>query len=222
MCCGIMAKASGTGINPFTLNAKSIITYSQKEVNSQNIVQNKGKILIYSTHTCEKNIAVIAEDLSQKLRNKGWEVEHNTDDFTKLNDYNNAYANSKKMLETKDLSTYALVLDIHTDSTQSPIIDTINNKNVAKIMIPTTSENPNLQQEAKIIKGIKNNMKEFSSSMIREETTAYKVGIGHYNLSMSPNMLLLEIGSDKSTLMECKLSNTYTASAINTYLSNNK
>lgn len=222
LCGSIIVKASSPNLNPFQLSQKLIITYSQKEINNQNIVQTKGKILVYSTHTCEKNITLIAEDLSQKLRNKGWDVEHNTEDFTKVNDYNNAYANSKRMLQTKDLSSYTLVLDIHADATENPIVDRIQDKNVAKIMIPTTSENPNLPQEIKIINGIKSNMKEFSNSMIREETTHYKRGIDNYNLSMSPNMLLIEIGSDKSTLLECKLSNTYTASCINSYLMNNK
>lgn len=221
----IVVKASTYGIQVFKLNPLDIIYFTVKS-GSQQTQQSKGKILIYSTHTNEhnidSNITQVAEDLSQKLRNKGFEVEHNTTDFVGINDYNNAYANSRKMLMTKSLNDYALVLDIHMDSTPSPVTTNVNDKTVAKLMIPTTSENPYLKPETKIINGIKDKMKEFSNAVFREETTHYKTGIANYNLSMSPNMLLIEIGSDKSTLLECKLSNTYLSASINNYLRNNK
>ena len=198
---------------------KTTITYNKS------VVQNKGKILIYSTHTNEHNkgntITQMAENLSQKLRNEGYEVDHNTDNFVGKTDYNNAYYNSRKMLTTKgDLSKYDLIIDLHTDSSSEPISTTINNQSVAKLMFPTVDKNPNLQQQKKLIDGIERNLDHYSNNIVRPETTKYHVGITYYNSDKSSKFVLIELGGDKNDINSCDRSNTILAASINTYLSN--
>lgn len=184
---------------------------------------DKPKILIYHSHTCEKNtnasIVEIGNDLSRKLENKGFTVEHITTDFSK-NDYNNSYYNSRADLQKLDLNTYELLLDIHTDSFNKPLSTEINGVDVAKLMFVTVSQNPNLKQQKEIISGITDNLNKFSDEIVRDETTHYKRGISYYNSDLSDNMLLIEVGDDKNTYVETKRANTYLSSAIKTYIQN--
>lgn len=182
---------------------------------------DKPKILIYHSHTCEKNtnasIIKIGNDLTRKLEAKGFSVEHVIEDFSK-NDYNDAYYNSRERLQQLNLNTYKLVLDIHTDSFTKPLITEINGVDVAKLMFVTVSQNPNLKQQKEIISGITDNLNKFSDEIVRDETTHYKRGISYYNADLSDNMLLIEVGDDKNTYVETQRSNTYLASAIKTYI----
>lgn len=182
---------------------------------------DKPKILIYSSHTCETNkdstITQISEDLSRKLRNKGWEVVHVTDNFSK--DYNRSYSASRKMLNNIDLSQFSLIIDCHIDSGNKATTTTINNKEVARIMWVQTKNNPNLESETKIANGISDKLSKFGE-ISKGIYAEYFKGINYYNCDKSPNIVLLEMGNENNTYMECRLSNTYVASAIDSYLNN--
>jgi len=196
---------------------KTTITYNKS------IVQNKGKILIYHTHTCEKNlnsnVVDVGNDLGNKLRSLGYEVDNVNTDFIQ-GDYNNAYYHSGVMLQQKDLKSYDLTIDLHFDASPSPIVTKVKGENVSSLMFVTTSQNRYLQQETNIINRIKTNMDQFSTKIVRDQTTHYKKGIDFYELNRSPNMLLVEVGGDKNTYQECQLSNTYLATSINNYIMN--
>jgi len=184
--------------------------------------QSKGKILIYHSHTCEKNkdstVVDIGEDLSQKLRKKGYDVEHIKDDFSR--NYNSAYLSSSKMLETKDLSQYSIILDIHIDASDNPIITKDKNgNNVARCMWVQTKNNQYLQEENYIANNITNEMSKFGNIMKNIHCQYYN-GIRNYNLSMNSNMLLLEVGGNNNDFISCKRANTYMASSIDTYINN--
>jgi len=221
LCGNIVARASGIIINPFKLNPKNIVTYNQ----TSNI-QSKGKILVYSTHDNEgnKNSTILenAQNLCDKLTKKGWIVEHCTQSFVLKSDYNNAYYNSRKMLDSKgdSLKDYDLIIDYHNDSASVPISTTINNQSVVRFMFPTVDQNINLKQQQALIRGITKNLKEFSNDMVREETTKFHKGIVWYNSDKSPNFILIEVGGNLDDAISVARGNTFLCSAINSYLSN--
>lgn len=190
---------------------------------NENQVVHKGRVLIYSSHTCEKNadstVTEVAIDLANKLRSRGYFVDHVQDNFVK-NGYKNAYHESRKMLLDKQLSTYQIVVDIHFDAAPLPISTEVNGNEVARLMFPTVSENPNLEQQKNLIENIKSKLNEFSNSIVRAETTNYKKGITYYNSDLTPNFILVEVGGDKNNIWSCKRAVTYLSSAIDSTLNN--
>lgn len=220
---GNMAYANSNSINSNDLNNSIRIKTTKQSVNKPNKSINKGKILIYSTHSCEVNkdssVITIAEDLAKKLRKKGYDVTHDKTKFADIKGYNKAYYSSGEMLEKLDLSQYFLILDIHFNAGKSPAITKdINGNDVAKIEMIQTKENPYLQEENNIANGITENINKFGDISDGVESY-YKQGIIYYNLSKSPNMLLVEIGNNMNNGLSCMRTNTYMASAIDTYLS---
>lgn len=191
-----------------------------KQIQSERKV-SKGKILIYSSHSCEKNvdstILQISEDLSKKLTSKGFQVEHEKTLFANEQGYNRSYHSSARMLDGKDLSQYILVIDIHMNSGVKPlIVKDINNNDVAQIEMVQTKTNPNLQAENKIAEGITKEINKFGY-ISRGIYSIYQKGINWYNLSKSPNMLLIEMGNNLNNEISVKRASTYLSSAINTY-----
>jgi len=193
-------------------------TVKTKEVKVAKVVQNRGKILLYSSHSCEKNtdstIIQITENLAKKLTAKGFQVEHDKSLFADQQGYNRSYHSSGAMLDKKDLSQYVLCIDCHMDSTPKQISASYNNNDVAKLMFPNVSENPNLKAETQIVDKIKDGLSTFNEKIYRENVTHYKKGIIYYCLDKSPNMILMEIGSDKNNFYSCARANTLVASAI--------
>ena len=218
----------GNMSNPKTVMASSISnTYSvsdtikTKEVNvAEKVVkvESKGKILLYNSHGNEKNvdstIAEITSDLKLKLEKKGYIVEQNLENFATKNGYNKSYQSSGTFLEKLDLSQYELILDCHMDSTPNPVVADFKSGSVAKLMFPNVSENPNLKHQTELVEKIKDGLNTFSDKIYRNQTTAYRVGIQYYNLNRNPNMLLVEIGSDKNNFFECRKTCTLLVSAI--------
>ena len=148
------------------------------------------------------------------MEKKGYIVEQNLTNFATENGYNKSYHSSGAWLQTLDLSQYALSLDLHMDSTPSPVVTKFNEGNVAKVMFPNVSDNPNLKHQTELVEKIKDGLETFSDNIYRNQTTSYRVGIQYYNLNRNPNMLLVEIGSDKNNFFECRKTCTLLASAI--------
>lgn len=173
------------------------------------------KILIYHTHTLEKNmnstVIDIGEDLSVKLRNKGYEVEHITTNFSK--DYNKAYYASAEMLKTKNLKDYALIIDMHINAGGVPTAVMVNDNPVAQAMFVQTKTNPYLEDENDRALSIGQHLLEFGK-IYRGVYANYKVGIKHYNLALSNNMLLLEAGNNLDDFLSVKRMNTYLSASI--------
>jgi stage II sporulation protein P len=207
---------SGFSVKPFELKESSI-TYSQK---LQQITVNKGKILIYHSHGNEKykdaTIFDVGADLTNKLEKKGFLVEHIIDDFSK--DYNKSYYQSRKMLLDRNLNEYSLILDIHCDAGENATTTIVNNNKVARCMFVSTKENPNRDNEIKIAKSIMNNLNEFGKGIHKDIFEKYFKGITYYNADLNKNMLLVEVGNQHNTKVECQRTNTYLASAIDKYI----
>lgn len=213
----VYASSSNTYEVSDTIKTKEV-KVTEKVIKEVKQVQNKGKILLYNSHGNEKNqdstIAQITTDLKLKMEKKGYIVEQNLTNFATQNGYNKSYYSSGAWLQTLDLSQYVLCLDIHLDGTPNPINTTVKNQDVAKIMFPNLSENPNLKHQTEIVNKIKEGLESFSNKIYKPQSTSYRQGIIFYNLNKNPNMLLVEVGSDKNDFISCQRSLTYLSSAI--------
>jgi len=179
---------------------------------------SRGKILLYNSHSCEKNqdstIQQVTSNLKLKLEKKGFQVEQNLTPFANVQGYNRSYYSSGAWLDTQDLSKYVLCIDCHMDATPNSVEADFKNGGVARLMFPNVSQNPNLKAETNIVDRIKNGLNTFSDKIYRENVTHYKKGIIYYCLDKSPNMILMEIGSDKNNFESCARANTLVSSAI--------
>lgn len=183
------------------------------------------RILIYHSHTSESyeqgyNVVKAGEDLSNKLRKKGYTVHHVIDKFD--NDYNNSYYCSNKMLKGKDLNSYDLIIDYHRDAINDKKIVTKdkNNNEVAKAMFVLTKEQENFNKQNNIIKKLEKELITISESDMVRKTWYYNKGINYYSQNLSENMVLIENGFNTNTELEVKRANTYLSYSIDKVLKN--
>jgi stage II sporulation protein P len=206
-------------------NANNIPSYTKSSITlTQQIKISKPKILIYHSHTFEKyadgaSVFDVAEDLAKKLETKGMIVEHISTDFGK--DYKKSYSESRKMLLTKDLNEYALILDLHRDSGEKPTITTINGNKVARTMFVNAFESPNRESSLYIANFINKELSKNNTGLHINKDIYEKHRKPHnlYNADLNPNALLIELGNMHNTSDECRNTNTYLSEAIHTYIS---
>lgn len=183
------------------------------------------KILIYHSHTAEAyrgnyNVVKAGEDLSNKLRAKGFTVKHITDKFDA--DYNRSYYESRKMLKSKNLDEYSLIIDYHRDSIkeENRIVEKDKNGNdIAKPMFVLTKENKNYSGQLRNVKILESSLNARSASgKTCRSTWEYNKGITYYSQDLSENVILLENGFQNNDELEIKRTNTYIASSIENLL----
>ncbi len=200
----------------------SLIVTLLMPINSCLARSNKS-ILIYHSHTSEAytddyNVVKAGEDLSNKLRKKGYIVHHVIDKFD--NDYNNSYYCSNKMLKGKDLNSYDLIIDYHRDAINDKKIVTKdkNNNEVAKTMFVITKEQENFNKQNNIVKNLEKELITVSESDMVRKTWYYNKGINYYSQNLSDNIILIENGFNTNTELEIKRANTYLSYSIDKVL----
>ena len=197
-----------------TLAAAQMTPYVVKE---SSINREQKKILIYHTHTEEEykdfTIVEAGEDLAKKLEDKGYIVDHVTENFSR--DYNNAYNSSRAYLESLDLTQYSLIIDLHRDSLE--IANTVNvwGVDVAKSMF-VYSKATATENTKNIINTLENNL-----GNVARDTFSYNHGINCFNQDLSENSVLIEAGNNNNTKWEVKRLCTHLANSIDKYLKGN-
>ena len=182
---------------------------------------NKGEpeVLIYNTHNNEdfspggpvNGITTVGNELKKTLEETyGISVIHDT--TVHIKDYNAAYKSSVKTLEGyldkhKDLK---LIIDLHRDGgpSKASITTNINGENVAKIMFVISKARKNLDENMKLV----NEMVETSNKLYPGFTKGVREvnrGKNNYNQDKSSKVVLIEIGSEVSTIDEAKASTKY-------------
>jgi stage II sporulation protein P len=209
--------AATKNIQPYVMSDSSIVFKTEYQVQQE----AKGKILIYHSHTSESyadgyDVVQAGEDLAGKLRKKGFEVEHVTDKFD--TDYNKAYFASRKMLETKDLNSYELVIDLHRDAINNRKLNghDIKDQDIAKLMFVQTTESPNYNKQSDIVNGIMGNFSQFGE--FTRDVWRYRRGVNYYNGDLTDKLVLIENGFNTNEKLEVMRANTYLAAAIELYL----
>jgi stage II sporulation protein P len=222
-------------ILPFQLSEASIA--KQDTGNSTSVAvpdANKPQILIYHSHTTESyipkadnstdenyNVCAVGDVLEKELKEKyGVLAIHDKTIHDALGDIA-AYGKSRVTLQ-KYLTQYGdfkLIIDIHRDSSvnRNNDIVTINGETAAKAMFVMCLKNPhadtNLYAANKIIE-----LGNKSYPNLFKAIYPYNTGTLFFNQDLSNNAVLLEVGTNKNSVNEAKVTAKNLAKIIADYI----
>lgn len=172
---------------------------------------NKKRIYIYNTHQSEgyaggETVMDGAAILGNKLKEKGFDVILETNDFNaygKQNglDYNSSYKISNKFINDA-LANYGgfdLIIDLHRDAIPREASYTvIGDKSYAKMMMVVGGLGKNAYEVTKMSSTLTDIINRLQSGIMR----TMMVREAYYNQEMSANMVLIECGGDVNTFEE--------------------
>lgn len=169
----------------------------------------KPKIYIYNTHQTEEysntNLVETTNFLKSEL--EALNVDVVIDDVNIKNilsennlSYKDSYKITRKLIESKNINEFGMIIDLHRDSSKKSVTTTsINNINYARVMFVvggshnTYKNNYNLMDELnKRIKSINPNLTR--GIFLRKNS--------HYNQDLSNNIILIELGGVENTKEE--------------------
>ncbi len=185
--------------------------------NAESYAGNGGKDRVVGGENGE--VVKVGELLVEALNKKGIRAIHSSDvnDQVYIESYDHSYETAKKMLEKHP--TIRILLDVHRDGIPPQVgksIVTIENKEVAKILIVLGQKNPNWE---------KNNEIAYALLAIAEEqypglfsTKIRYASQARYNQHLTNGALLLEIGSQLNILEEAQATVEPLADVLKVYL----
>lgn len=218
----------GVGIN----NATEL-DLSQYIENEQIKMDNKKDILIYHTHTTEAynenyektedgktlnsnyNMLKIGTTFTQKLKEKGFSVIHEQTYHDK-DGVDSAYDNAKKTVEQnlENNKNIEMLFDVHRDAyiegmNKQNYIE-IDGKKVANLRFVIGTAHDNWKNNLKWAITIQKKADEMYPGLFKD----IYIYDNNYNQSLSKYATLIEVGNDKNTIEEAKLSVEYLAEII--------
>lgn len=175
----------------------------------QNVVVDKPRVYIYSTHPSEGynntdfNVVNASLTLQEKLNSMGIQTlveSRNVDTYMKENTWiTNAYTASKIFLkEALNNYEFDLIIDLHRDSVPSTVSTktTINGKDYAKVMFVTNKDCLNNYALSEQLSKIANEKYPTISRGLFERGKVY------YNQEINSRVVLIELGSTQNTYEE--------------------
>lgn len=185
------------------------------------------QVLIYSTHTSEDysgggTVVDVAYALKDNLENTYGISVVVSDTVHDSPEWYKSYANSRQTAKEM-LSAYPdakLLIDLHRDSGVSKSASTLNVDGVemASLLLVVgsnlTMEHPNWEQNLATAEKVGACIGEVNANILK----GVRVQKGRYNQHLTPNAILLEVGTNLNTLDEAQASTKVVASAIDNYL----
>lgn len=180
-------------------------------------------IYIYNSHQSEEyqgegleeynikpGVMMAAYILEDKLEKEGVNtmiLEDNLIDYMNLNNmsFNKSYIASRTLIEDVISSNnFKLIIDLHRDSIAKDKVTTvINNKSCAKVVFVNGLDYETSDQNLSVANKLNDKIKEKYPSLTRGVLTKGGDDVnGIYNQDLNPNMILLELGSQYSTIDE--------------------
>ena len=181
----------------------------------------------FRTNDLSHSVVKVGEALAQRLTERGIAVLHDTTNHEAAG-YNSSYAQSLKTLKAQKAahSSLQMFIDLHRNgyNTKSKAkadqeVVTINGERVAKVMVVIGTgegtvggfrEKPKWKENASLAIKLTNKVNELYPGLAKE--VLYKRG--RYNQHISTNSILIEVGSNLTTLAEADRSSKYLAEAI--------
>lgn len=204
---------------------------------------NNPQILIYHTHAHEayseagesnnwrsddENLTVIGvgDVLKAELEESyGISVIH--DKTLHDTEYTGCYIRSKETVQNylNEYGDFKLIIDLHRDSSENSNLITanLNNTNLAKFMFVLGESSPKLEQNKSVVNNMLSIARSLFPTLVREEyggTFWYDTSYGTFNLGLSDNMLLIEVGSAGNSVEEANITAKYIARIIAEYINN--
>ena len=205
---------------------------------------NEPQVLIYHTHTTEcyepsekgeydinvptrskdsaLNVVGVGEEIVKQLEVRGIKTIHDT----KIYDdpaYSGAYDRTNTMINRvlKQNKNIKVILDIHRDSIVTPQkervapVTTINGQKVAQLMLISGCDNGSnhyktYEKNLSFACALEKQIEKDFPKLTRPVSFKYK----HYNQSLSPGALLVEIGSQANSIQEAKLCGMYFGTSL--------
>lgn len=203
------------GIN----NKENIIPlkYQTNNINKNDISNKRTyNIYIYNTHQTEKysdNKSVLDASKYMKSVFSKYNISSDVElssipDFMRINNISYAYSYDASRYYIKNIlnKKYDLIIDLHRDSIDKESVTLKGKKKrFAKILFVIGGENKNYKYNYKIVNTINNKIKKKYPNLTRGIIIKRGKGVnGVYNQDLSHNIILIEIGSDKSSFDEVK------------------
>lgn len=199
-----------------TSEAPMIVPRVSENKETQTDKKNGKKIYIYNTHQDEKyndgkTVMDAAAVLGKALKDKGYEVILETNDFVRYRDnhhltYNDAYSISNKYLNDAlvNYGGFDLCIDFHRDSVpRSSSFLTIEKKSYAKSMMVVAGSSKNVKSATKISTTITDNVNKYKGGIMKSVMTRNEA---FYNQFVHEGVILMECGSENNSFEE--VSNT--------------
>ena len=199
---------------------------------------------IYNTHSSEeysytkndvynivpnvKTASYILEEELKKLGISSFVESENTIDIlnSKNMAYSMAYEVSRDLLETRrsEYDTITYFIDLHRDSVKrEATTTTIDGVSYAKVMFLLGLENPNYQENKKVLTKLNDYLNENYKGLSRGIYEKQGSGVnGVYNQDISPNVILIEVGGVDNTIEEVSNSLKVIANCLYNYLNSLK
>ena len=179
------------------------------------------------TDDCGQNMVRVGQAMADELRKAGYNVIHDKTIYD--TSYNGAYQRSRAQVEMY-LELYpsiAITLDVHRDALTSnneqtvikPVAE-VNGKKAAQIMLiagregNTITSFPSWENNLKFAVQIQNKMNELYPDVMRPIFHCYRM----YNMDLTPNSLLVEVGTHGNTLEEAVYSGALFGKALSEML----
>ncbi|MCR8746554.1 stage II sporulation protein P [Romboutsia lituseburensis] len=220
----------------------SIAANSSKYINDVRVTKDQPRILLYHTHTGEtysnspggnyhsqdkpNSVLEIGTMLTDELTKRGWGVVHSS----KYHDYpsfNGAYMSSRQTLDAlmPKYPSVDIAIDLHRDGRD--LTDSVAMKNeheratstykgesVAKFLFVVGMKNENVSH----VQGLANDITSYAMKKYPELVLpVVKKPYGKFNQSVAPNHLLIEVGSNGTTIQEAQASVKYIADVLDGY-----
>ena len=202
-----------------------------KLVPTNYIVNDKPLIYIYNTHQKEKysdNKTVLdaSNIFMEELNKYNINVIVEKRDITEFMQTNNIsysysyYASKFYIKDMMEKNNFDLLIDLHRDSVDKKSVTLkIEGKSYAKILFVIGGENKNYKENYSLVHHINNMITSKYPNISRGIIIKSGKNVnGIYNQDISKNIILLELGSDKSSFDEVKNTITLLAPIIGEYL----
>lgn len=173
------------------------------------------------------NVLMASNMLKEKLENiniKAIVEESDILDYMKRNNLNHAgsYIASRNFLENA-ISKYTsvkLFIDLHRDAATHEVTYTkINDKDCAKVLFVIGLENPNYEENLKVVTKLNNIILDKYPSLTRGIMKKEGYGVnGVYNQDINSNVILLEMGGNENNIDEINNTLDIMAEVIGEYL----
>lgn len=219
---------------------------SSEYKNDLRVTKDSPSILIYHTHSTEaysnypennykstdknKSVMSVGSILTDELSKKGWGVAHTT----KYNDssYNDSYPTSLKTIQDikTNYDSIKIAIDLHRDARNldteeakkkqhENFTTTINGERVAKFFFVVGAKNENVEE----IKALAEDITKLAEKKYPGITMPVMVKpYGKYNQFVAKNHMLVEVGSNATSIQEAQASAKYIANILDEYFKEHK
>ena len=176
----------------------------------------------YHSKDIENSVMKVGSILTNELSNKGWGVVHNTT-YHDYPSYNNSYSNSLKTIKSMlaNYSSIDIAIDLHRDASKyvneesnKKYTTTINGEKVAQICFVVGMKNENVDEVMKTATELTNLANEMYPGIAK---AVVQKQYGRYNQYVAKKGILIEVGSNATSIEEASGSAKYIADILDSY-----